>query len=142
MAPCWAVVDLSQHSSSFLDVVVEKKFSDCWFGGGKKGVIKEDMWFVGIHLLVKVLSSGKEISDGIRVTRNVGQFIVEILKVFDPAGLLTSNLLRLVEVLEILMIGADLDGMRGSKKEGLTTFESKQDSCEFLVVGIVVLFSG
>jgi hypothetical protein len=79
MAPCWTIVDLSQHSSSFLDVIVEKKFSDRWFGVHKKGVVKEDTRFVGIHLLVKVLSSGEEISDSIHVTRNVGQFIVEVL---------------------------------------------------------------
>jgi hypothetical protein len=77
MTPCWAVVDFSQYRSSFLDVVVEKKFSD--FGCRKKSVVKEDTQLVGIHLLVKVLSSGKEIGDSIRVTRNVGQFIVEIL---------------------------------------------------------------
>jgi hypothetical protein len=72
MAPCWAIVDLSQHGSSFLDVVVEKKFSDRQFGVRKKGVVKEDTWFVGIHLLVKVLSLRKEIGDGVRVTRDVG----------------------------------------------------------------------
>jgi hypothetical protein len=75
MAPCWAIVDFSQHSSSFLDVVVKKKFSDRQFGvrrGRKKGVVKEDTWFVGIHLLVKVLSSGKEIGNSVRVTRDVG----------------------------------------------------------------------
>ena len=72
MAPCWTIVDFSQHSSSFLDVVIEKKFLDHRFGVQKKGVVKEDMRLVGIHLLVKVLSSGKEISDGVHVTRDVG----------------------------------------------------------------------
>jgi hypothetical protein len=52
---------------------------------------------------------GKEVGDGVRVTRDVGQFIVEILKVLNPAGLSTSNLLWLAEVLEILVVGADLD---------------------------------
>jgi hypothetical protein len=79
MAPCWAIVDFPQHSSSFLDVVVEKKFSDRRFGVRKKGVVKEDMWFVGIHLLVKVLSSRKEIGDSVHMTRDMGQFIVEVL---------------------------------------------------------------
>jgi hypothetical protein len=79
MAPCWAIVDFLQHSSPFLDVVVEKKFSDRWFGVRKQSVVKEDTWFVGIHLLVKVLSSGKEISDGVRVTGNMGQFIIKVL---------------------------------------------------------------
>jgi hypothetical protein len=141
MAPCWAVMDLSQHGLSFLDVVIEKKFSDRRFRVQKKGVIKEDMRFVGIHLLVKVLLLGKEISDSVHVTRNVGQFIVKILKVLDPVGLSTSNLLRLAEVLEILVVGANLNRLCSSKKEGSTTLESEQDGCEFLVVGVVTLFS-
>ena len=145
MAPCWAIVDFSQHGSSFLDVVVEKKFSDRRFGvrgGRKKGVVKEDTRLVGIHLLVKVLSSRKEIGDSIRVTRNVGQFVVEVLEVLDPAGLAASDLLRLAEVLEILVVGSDLNRLCSSKEEGLTTLESEQDSCEFLVMGVVVLFGG
>jgi hypothetical protein len=145
MAPCWAIVDFSQYSSSFLDVVIEKKFSDHWFrvrGGRKKGVVKEDMRFVGIHLLVKVLSLGKEIGDGVCVTRNVGQFIIEVLKILDPAGLSTSNLLRLAEVLEVLVVGANLNWLCSAEEEGSTTLESEQDGCKFLVVGVVVLFSG
>jgi hypothetical protein len=62
VAPCGAIVDFLQYGSSFLDVVVKKKFSDRGFGVQKKGVVKEDMWLVGIHLLVKVLSSRKEMS--------------------------------------------------------------------------------
>jgi hypothetical protein len=142
MAPCWAIVDFLQHSSSFLDVVIEKKFSDRRFGGRKKGVVKEDMRFIGIHLLVKVLSSGKEIGDGVRVSRDVGQLVVKVLEVLDPAGLSTSNLLQLMEVLEILVIGADLDWVCSSEEERSTTLESEQDGCEFLVVGIIVLFGG
>jgi hypothetical protein len=148
MAPCWAIVDFSRYSSSFLDVVIEKKFLDRrfgvhrWFRGQKKGVVKEDTRFIGIHLLVKVLSSGKEIGDSIRVTRDVGQLIIEILKVFDPAGLSASNLLQLAEVLEVLVVGADLDRLCSAEEEGLATFEPEQDGCEFLVVGIVVLFGG
>jgi hypothetical protein len=142
MAPCWAIVDFSQYSSSFLDVVVEKKFSDCWFGVGKKGVIKEDTRFVGIHLLVKVFLSREKISDSVGVAGNVGQFVVKVLEVFNPSCLSTSNLLRLAEILQIFVVGTDFNGVCGSKKEGATTFESKEDSGEFLVVGVVVLFGG
>jgi hypothetical protein len=146
VAPCWAIVDFSQYSSSFLDVVVEKKFSDRGFGVHrrfgvrKKSVVKEDTRFISIHLLVKVLSSGKEISDSVRVTRNVGQLIIEILEVLDPAGLVASDLLRLAEVLEILVVGSNLDRLCSAEEEGSTTFESKENRCEFLVVGVVVLF--
>jgi hypothetical protein len=145
MAPCWAIVDFLQYSSSFLDVIVEKKFSDRWFGvrgGRKKGVVKEDTRFVGIHLLVKVLSSGKEIGDSVCVTRNVGQFIVEILKVLDPAGLATSDLLWLAKILEVLVVGSDFNWLCSTEEEGLTTFEAKEDRCKFLVVGVIVLFCG
>jgi hypothetical protein len=141
MAPCWAVMDFSQYRSSFLDVVIEKKFSDRRFGVRKKGVVKEDTRLVGIHLLVKVLSSGKEVSDSVHMTWNVGQFIVEVLKVLDPAGLSASNLLQLAEVLEIFVVGANFNWLCRAKEEGSTTLEAEQDGCEFLVMGIVVLFS-
>jgi hypothetical protein len=55
---------------------------------------------------------------------------------------MTSNLLRLAEILEVLVVGANFNGLCSTKEEGSTTFESEQDSCEFLVVGIVVLFGG
>jgi hypothetical protein len=114
MAPCWAIVDFSQYSPSFLNVVVEKKFSDRRFGVGKQGVIKEDTRFVGIHLLVKVLSLREEISNGIGVARYVGQFIVEILEVLDPLSLSTGDLLRLTKILEVLVVSANFDGVRGA----------------------------
>jgi hypothetical protein len=142
MAPCWAIMDFLQYGSSFLDVIIEKKFSDCQFGGGKKGVVKEDTWFIGIHLLVKVLSSGKEICDSVGVAGDVGQFVVEILEVFDLLRLSASDLLWLAEVLEILVISAHFNRVRSSKEEGATTFEPKQDSSEFLIVSVIVLFSG
>jgi hypothetical protein len=142
MAPCWAIVDFLQHSSSFLDVVVEKKFPDRQFGvrGGwkksivkedtrfvsrKKSIVKEDTRFVSIHLLVKVLSSGKEISDHVRMTWDVGQFIIKVLKVLDPVGLSASDLLQLAEVLEVLVVGADFNWLCSAKEEGSTTLESE-----------------
>jgi hypothetical protein len=70
----------------------------------------------------------------------MGQFIVEILKVLDLTGLSTSNLLQLMEVLEVFVVGADFDGVHSSKEEGATTFEPEQDGCEFLVMGVIVLF--
>jgi hypothetical protein len=74
------------------------------------------------------------------VTGDVRQFVVKVLEVFDPMGLLTSNLLWLMEILEILVISADLDGVHGSKEKGTATFEPKENGSEFLVVGIVILF--
>jgi hypothetical protein len=74
------------------------------------------------------------------MTRDVGQFIIEVLEVLDPAGLSSSNLLRLAEILEVFVVGANLDWLCRAKKEGSATFKPKQDSCEFLVVGVIVLF--
>jgi hypothetical protein len=55
----------------------------------------------------------------------MGQFIVKILQVLDPAGLSASNLLRLAEVLEILVVGTDFNGMSSPKEEGAATLESE-----------------
>jgi hypothetical protein len=76
------------------------------------------------------------------MTGDVGQFVVEILKVLDPAGLMASDLLRLAEVPEILVVGSHFDRLCGAEEEGSTTFESKENRCEFLIVGVVVLFGG
>jgi hypothetical protein len=48
----------------------------------------------------------------------------------------------LAEVLEVLVVGADLDGLCHTKEEGSTTFKPEQDSCEFFVVGVIILFGG
>jgi hypothetical protein len=98
------------------------------------------MWFISIHLLVKVLLSGKEISNGVGVSRNVGQFIIEILEVFDPTSLMTGDLLGLTKVLEVLMVHMNLDRVCHSKKQGATTLEPKDDCGKLFVMGIVILF--
>jgi hypothetical protein len=140
MAPCWTIVDFSQHSSSFLNVIIEKKFSDCWFGVRKKGVVKEDTRFVGIHLLVKVLSSGKEIGNSVGVSRNVGRFIVEILEIFDPTSLMAGDLLGLAEVLEVLVVSMNFHRVCCSKEQGVTTLKPKEDCGKLFVMGVIVLF--
>jgi hypothetical protein len=109
MASCRAIMDFSQHSLSFLDVIFKKEFSDHQFGVQKKSVIKEDTQFVSIHLLVKVLLSEKEISDGVGISRNMSQFVVEILEVFDPMCLMTGDLLGLTKVLEVLVVHMNLN---------------------------------
>jgi hypothetical protein len=85
---------------------------------------------------------GKEIGDSVQVTQDVGQFIIKVLKVLDPVGLSTSNFLWLAEILEVLVVGANLNGLCCAKKEGSTTFKPEQDSGKFLIVSVVVLFSG
>jgi hypothetical protein len=142
MASYRAVVDFSQYCSSFLNVVFEKKFLDCWFRVQKKGVVKEDTWFIGIHLLVKVLSSGEEIGNSVGVSRDVHEFIIKVLEVFNPTSLAAGNLLGLVEILKVLVIGMNLNRVCHSEEQGATTLEPKDNSSELFVVGIMVLFSG
>jgi hypothetical protein len=140
MASCRAIVDFSQHSSSFLNVVFEKKFSDCWFGVRKKSVVKEDTRLIGIHLLVKVLSLRKEIGNGVGITRDVGKFVVEILEIFNPSCLMTSNLLGLAEVLKVFVISANLNRVCSAQVQRVTTFKPEDYSGELFIVRVVVLF--
>jgi hypothetical protein len=116
MASCRAIVDFSQHSSSFLNVIFEEKFLDRRFGCRKKGVIKEDMQFISIHLLVKVFSAGEKISNSVGIPRDVGKFIAKVLEIFNPMSLAASNLLGLAEVLKILVVSINFNRMGGAKE--------------------------
>jgi hypothetical protein len=142
MASCRAVVDFSQHGLSFLNVVFEKKFSDHCFGGGKESVVKEDTQFIGIHLLVKVLLSREEIGNGVGIAQDMGQFVIEILEIFDPPCLATSNLLGLMKVLKILVVSANVNRVCSAQEQRAATFEPEDYGGKFFVMGVVVLFSG
>jgi hypothetical protein len=52
-----------------------------------------------IHPLVKVFPAGEEVSDSVRVSRDMFEGKVEILEEFHPSSLIAGNLLQLVEVL-------------------------------------------
>jgi hypothetical protein len=75
------------------------------------------------------------------VSRNVGQFIIKVLEVFNPMGLATSDLLGLMEVLEVLVVSMNLNRVCHSEEQGATTLEPKDNCSKFLVMGIIVLFS-
>jgi hypothetical protein len=64
----------------------------------KEGKGKEYM-SMGIHPLVKVFSVGEEVSDCIRVTRDMFENEIKVLEKLHPLGLATSDFLWLVEVL-------------------------------------------
>jgi hypothetical protein len=56
-------------------------------------------------------------------------------------GLTTGDLLRFVEVLEIFMVHANFNGVLCTKEEWSSTFETKDNCSQFLIIDIVVLFS-
>jgi len=64
--------------------------------------------------------------------------VVKVLEEFEPACLSAINFVRLAEVLEVFMISSYTNGMFHSKKEGATTFKSKDNCSEFFVMCIVV----
>src|SRR5260221_9220357 len=68
--------------------------------------------------------------------------VVEILEELNPSSLLSSDLLGLTEVLEVLVVSEDPDLVFSSEKQSSAALESKDDPCEFLVMHIVVLFRG
>ena len=55
--------------------------------------------------------------------------IVKVLKIFNPAGLAARYFLRLVEILEVFMVGMDFDRLRGPKEEGASHLKSKDNGC-------------
>jgi hypothetical protein len=72
---------------------------------GMKGAMEKEgegekyacLW---IHPLVKVFSTGEEVSNHICVSGNMFQGEVKVLEEFHPSGLVTGDFLGLVEVLE------------------------------------------
>ena len=53
---------------------------------------------------------------------------------------MTSNFARIMEVLEILVISAHTNWVRGAKEEWLSAFEAEYYSSQFFVMRIVVCF--
>jgi hypothetical protein len=58
----------------------------------------------------------------------------------DPPGLPARDLLRLAEILEVFMVGANADGVFGTEEKRATTLETENNTKEFLVMGVVVGF--
>jgi hypothetical protein len=107
---------------------------------GKKSVGKEHSRKIGVHPLVKVGSPGEEVSYRIRRAGNVLQSVVEVLEELDPAGLAASDFLRLSEILEVFVVGADANRVLGTEEERATTFEAENNTKELFVVGVVIGF--
>jgi hypothetical protein len=107
---------------------------------GKKSVGEEHVGKIGIHPLVKVRSPGKEVRNRVRRAGDVLKRIVEILQKLDPPGLMARDLLRLAEILEVLVVGSDTNGVLRTKEERAATLETKDNSKEFLIMGVIVDF--
>ena len=69
------------------------------------------MRLISIYPLVKVYATREEVSDSVFWASNMCERIGEILKEGYPMGLAASDLLGFTEVLEVLMVHADFDGM-------------------------------
>jgi hypothetical protein len=68
------------------------------------------------------------------------QGVVEVLEELDPAGLAARDFLRLPEVLEVLVIGADANRVLGTEEERATTPEAENNTKELFVVGVIIGF--
>src|SRR5260221_14189123 len=74
------------------------------------------------------------------MTSDVFECVVEVLEEFNPPSLSPSDLLGLSEILEVLVVSEDPDWVFRAEKQGATTLESEDDSCEFFIMNIIVLF--
>jgi hypothetical protein len=95
---------------------LRKSFRIVGSGLEKRVSSRRILQFIGIHLLVKVFLSREEIGNSVWVTGNMGQLVVEVLEILNPAHLMTGDLLGLTEVLKVLMVGTNLNRMCGAKE--------------------------
>jgi hypothetical protein len=95
---------------------------------------------LGIHPLVKVFTTGEEVSNGVGTPRDVVEHKIEVLKEFHPSGLSACDFLWLTEVLEVFMVGSDVDGVFSAEEVGAATFEPIDDGGHLFIMDIVVLF--
>ncbi len=100
----------------------------------------EEYVSIGIHPLIKVFSVGEKVCNGVGMSRDVLELVVEVLKEFHPLGLLACNLLQLLEVLQVFVVSSDHNWVVSSKEVWSTTFKSIYDGHHFFVVYVVVLF--
>jgi hypothetical protein len=57
-------------------------------------------------------------------------------------GLMAGDLLGFAEVLEVFMIHANFDSVLHAEEEWVSTFESKDNHSQFLIIDVIVLLSG
>jgi len=67
--------------------------------------------------------------------------VVKILKEFHPSGLLACDFLWFFEVLQVLVVCMDAYGVLRTQEVLSPTFETKDHTCQFFIMGIIVLLS-
>ena len=77
------------------------------------------------------------VSDDVRASRPVVEGEVVLRELGEPARLPAVELLRLAEVLEVLVVGPDLE-LRRALEEVAPVLEAQHDREHFLVVDLVV----
>ena len=65
---------------------------------------------------------------------------VEICQVKKPMCLLTIQCLSFAKIGQVFVVGEDLDGKWGAMKVVLPSFESRDNSKEFIVIYVIVMF--
>ena len=85
---------------------------------------------------------GKGVGSGEQSTGNMDHFEIKVSKVNEPSCLMTVECLGLSEVGEVLVIGEHLYQKRRPMKVMLPGLQGMDDSKEFSVIDIIVLFCG
>ena len=89
---------------------------------------------------MEVRAAGEGIRSSKEVAWDVDDFQVEIRKVKQPSCLATVKVMGLMEVRQVLVVGEDLDGERGSVEIMSPRLQSADDCEELPVIDVVVSF--
>ena len=106
----------------------------------KQRVREEDDRQVVRFIWVEVRVVGEGIRTGQEMSWDIDDFEVKISKVEQPSCLMTIEVLRLMEVHQVLVIYKDLDREEGAMEIMSLGFQGADDCKEFSVVDIVVSF--
>ena len=83
--------------------------------------------------------AGEGIRSGKEAAWNMDDFEIKVCKVKQPPCLSTVEILCLMEVRQVLVVGKDLDGERGSVEVVPPRLQGTDNGKEFSVVDVVVM---
>jgi hypothetical protein len=83
---------------------------------------------------------GEEVGNGVGMPRDVVEHKIKVLKEFHPSGLPACDFLWLTEVLEVFVVGSNVNGVFSAEEVGATTFKPIDDSGHLFIVDVVVSF--
>ena len=107
--------------------------------GGDSFGREEDLFFRRNVALV-IDSTRKVIRDRRLPSRAVAKLKVEVRKFFHPTSLSRGKDLFVFEIIEVIVIGEDNDGILGSDQPMSLRFERTNDCEELAVVSVVTCF--